>query len=77
MIVGLLAPSPARAVSTPTPDESRPEAEMLLDLDLLRGKDLPRDREILRRLPLLEQLRLLEGLRMLESEIPVAPPQGR
>src|SRR5215470_5582118 len=46
----------------------RPDAQMLLDLDLLRGTDLKRERELYTRMPILEKMRTLEYLPALEND---------
>ena len=44
--IALAAPRPARAAE---PKEPPPEAEMLLNLDLLEDADLAKDRDLLKR----------------------------
>ncbi len=39
-----------------------PDAQMLLDLDLLKGTDLNRERELYTRMPILERMRILESM---------------
>ena len=39
-----------------------PDAQMLLDLDLLKGTDLKRERELYTRMPMLEKMRTLESM---------------
>jgi len=39
-----------------------PDAQMLLDLDLLKGTDLKRERELYTRMPILEKMRTLESM---------------
>jgi hypothetical protein len=43
----------------PPPDA---DAQMLLDLDLLKGTDLNRERELYTRMPILERMRILESM---------------
>ena len=65
----------ARGAAAP---EDPPDAQMLLDLDLLSQPEA-RDRDFVRRLSLFERLRMLELYRMLD-ETPTAaarrPPAG-
>jgi hypothetical protein len=67
MLVLVAALPGARAETAP---EAVPDAQMLLDLDLLTQPEA-RDRDFMRRLSLFERLRLLELFRMLE-ETPAA-----
>jgi hypothetical protein len=67
MLVLVAALPGARAEAAP---EAVPDAQMLLDLDLLTQPEA-RDRDFMRRLSLFERLRLLELFRMLE-ETPAA-----
>ena len=59
----------------------RPDAQMLLDLDLLRQPDLAKSRDFYRRMNVVERMRLLEVLPVLESDAqpvsgqPVSPPR--
>jgi hypothetical protein len=39
-----------------------PDAQMLLDLDLLKGTDRNRERELYTRMPILERMRILESM---------------
>ena len=62
MLLGVgsaLAAPPAgrQQAADPTPD-----AQMLLDLDLLKGTDLTGERELYTRMPILERMRILESL---------------
>jgi len=62
MLLGVgsaLAAPPAgrQQAADPTPD-----AQMLLDLDLLKGTDLKRERELYTRMPMLEKMRTLESM---------------
>jgi hypothetical protein len=52
-----------------------PEAEILLDLDLLKEPEFAKQRDLLRRLPLIERIRVLENLRLLEAQPDVVPVQ--
>jgi len=61
---GPAAPSSHAAEGTAPP----PDAQMLLDLDLLRVTDLKRERELYTRMPILEKMRTLEYLPALESD---------
>ena len=67
MLVLVAALVGARAQAAP---EEVPDAQMLLDLDLLTQPEA-RDRDFMRRLSLFERLRLLELFRMLD-ETPAA-----
>jgi hypothetical protein len=67
LLVLVAALAGARAEAAP---EETPDAQMLLDLDLLTQPEA-RDRDFMRRLSLFERLRLLELLRMLD-ETPAA-----
>jgi hypothetical protein len=69
----LVALASGRAV-TAAPSDPPPDAEVLLNLDLLKETDLARDRDLLRTLSLVERLRLLEALKYLESQTPAAAP---
>ena len=67
---GLMAARPA-----PGADEraQRPDAQMLLDLELLKETDLARDRGFFARMRLFERMRVLEALPALESQTQVPP----
>lgn len=67
MLVLVAALAGARAEAAP---EEMPDAQMLLDLDLLSQPEA-RDRDFMRRLSLFERLRLLELFRLLD-ETPAA-----
>ena len=67
MLVLVAALAVARAEAAP---EETPDAQLLLDLDLLTQPEA-RDRDFMRRLSLFERLRLLELFRMLD-ETPAA-----
>ena len=75
MLVLLAGLAAARGEAAP---EETPDAQLLLDLDLLAQPEA-RDRDFMRRLSLFERLRLLELFRMLD-ETPAAaarrPPGG-
>ena len=53
-----MTPSDAADGAVPPP----PDAQMLLDLDLLKGTDLKRERELYTRMPILERMRILESM---------------
>jgi hypothetical protein len=65
----LVAGGPAFAAG-----EEQPDAQLLLDLDLLIQAE-PRERDLVRRMGLVERLRMLELFRLLES--PPASPAAR
>ena len=67
MLVLVTALTGSRGEAAP---EDTPDAQMLLDLDILTQPDA-RDRDFMRRLSLFERLRLLELFRMLD-ETPAA-----
>jgi hypothetical protein len=75
MLVLVAALAAGRGEAAP---EETPDAQLLLDLDLLAQPEA-RDRDFMRRLSLFERLRLLELFRMLD-ETPAAaarrPPGG-
>ena len=75
MLVLVAALAGSRGEAAP---EDTPDAQMLLDLDMLTQPEA-RDRDFMRRLSLFERLRLLELFRMLD-ETPAAaarrPPGG-
>jgi hypothetical protein len=50
-----------------------PDAQLLLDLDLLSQAE-PHERDLMRRLSLVERLRLLEVFRLLDTR-PASPPE--
>jgi hypothetical protein len=54
--------------------EEQPDAQLLLDLDLLIRAE-PRERDLMRRMGLVERLRMLELFRLLEN--PPATPAAR
>lgn len=77
--VGVLVLLPRAALAqtatpAPRPAVEPPDAEMLLNLELLSETNLVRDRELYGRLRLLERLKLLERLRVLDSDAPL--PSG-
>jgi hypothetical protein len=71
----------------PAASEETPDAQMLLDLDILMQPEA-QDRDLMRRLSLFERLRLLEMFRLLDEPpaaaarrpgaagAPAAPPAG-
>jgi hypothetical protein len=69
LVAALVAVRPARAA------EEVPDAQLLLDLDLLSQAE-PRERDLMRRLSLVERLRLLELFRFLDAR-PAVPPERR
>lgn len=73
-LLGLMTERPAHAADLPG---QRPDAQMLLDLELLNETDLARDRSFLTRMRIVERLRLLEALPALESQtqMPAAPKE--
>jgi hypothetical protein len=54
------AASPSGAADGPV--QPPPDAQMLLDLDLLKGTALNRERELYTRMPILERMRILESM---------------
>ena len=80
MLVLVAALTGARAQAAP---EETPDAQMLLDLDILTQPEAA-DRDFMRRLSLFERLRLLEMFRMLDDTptaatrrpAPATPPAG-
>lgn len=68
------ATSPSDAADGAAPP---PDAQMLLDLDLLRGTDLKRERELYTRMPIFEKMRALESMPPSETTPRPAPaPSG-
>jgi hypothetical protein len=55
--------------------EEVPDAQLLLDLDLLSQAE-PQERDLMRRMSVVERLRLLEIFRFLEAR-PAAPGERR
>jgi hypothetical protein len=55
--------------------EEVPDAQLLLDLDLLSQAE-PRERDLMRRMSVVERLRLLEIFRFLEAR-PAVPAERR
>jgi hypothetical protein len=51
-----------------------PDAQMLLDLDLLKSTDLSRERELYKRMPILENMRFLETMPSSEATTPRPTP---
>lgn len=72
-VVGLVTVPAARAAEAAG---QRPDAQMLLDLELLKEADLARDRGFLARMRLFERMRVLEALPALDSPAQ-APPVPR
>jgi hypothetical protein len=69
LLLSTLMAGPALAAG-----EEQPDAQLLLDLDLLTQVE-PRERDLMRRMGLLERLRMLELFRLLEG--PPATPAAR
>ena len=69
-VLGLVTVRPARAADPPG---QRPDAQMLLDLELLNETDLARDRGFFARMRLVERMRVLEALPALESQTQMPP----
>jgi hypothetical protein len=69
--VGMLVLAAARLTSGGDPPATPVEAEMLLNLDLLRETDLRRDPNVLERVGIVERMGLLERLPLLESSAPI------
>jgi hypothetical protein len=61
------------AVNTGAATDEVPDAQLLLDLDLLSQAET-HERDLMRRLSLVERLRLLEVFRFLDAR-PAAPPE--
>src|SRR5919108_4915758 len=74
VILGGLALSAAGRLARA--EEPIPDAQMLLDLDLLHETNVARDRALFRRFRLLETMRMLEALKLLESSTQL-PPRDR
>ena len=53
------------------------DAQLLLDLDVLRDPELTQRRTLLERLRMIESLRLLERLNLFEAQTSTAPPPPR
>jgi len=66
-LLGAIGFGTARAGRAADGDGPPPDAQMLLDLDLLKEADLARDRGLLTRMPILERMRLLEALPALQT----------
>jgi hypothetical protein len=64
---------PAAAGEEPPPV---PDAQLLLDLDLLIQAE-PQERDLMRRMSLVERLRVLELFRYLDARPAVAPAEPR
>jgi hypothetical protein len=69
-VLGLVTARPARAADPPG---QPPDAQMLLDLELLKEADLGRDRSFLTRMRIVERMRVLEALPALESQTQMPP----
>lgn len=69
-VLGLVTARPARAADPPG---QPPDAQMLLDLELLKEADLARDRSFLTRMRIVERMRVLEALPALESQTQMPP----
>ena len=69
-LLGLVTARPARAADPPG---QPPDAQMLLDLELLKEADLARDRGFFARMRLFERMRVLEALPTLESQTQMPP----
>lgn len=69
LLLSTLMAGPALAAG-----EDQPDAQLLLDLDLLIRAE-PRERDLMRRMGLVERLRMLELFRLLEG--PPATPAAR
>jgi len=67
-LLGAFGGGAAASLSDAAEGAAPPDAQMLLDLDLLRGTDLKRERELYTRMPILEKMRTLEYLPALESD---------
>lgn len=70
--LGILALTSVPARSEP--ETPVPDAELLLDLDLLSEAGSARDVKLLPQLGLAERLSLVERLKLLESAVPIATP---
>ena len=75
--VVLVALAGARAAAAAEP-EAPPDAQLLLDLDLL-AETKPEERDLMRRMSVVERWRLLEMMRMLDARpavesMPPPPP---
>jgi hypothetical protein len=68
-----LVGGPAAAGEEPPPV---PDAQLLLDLDLLMQAE-PQERDLIRRMSVVERLRLLELFRYLDARPAVAPAEPR
>jgi hypothetical protein len=64
--LGLVVPGAGGA----GPSETSPDAELLLNLDMLKEATFTRDSDLYRKMNFLERLRLLEALKFLESQSP-------
>jgi hypothetical protein len=69
LVVATLVAGRAAAAGEETPPA--PDAQLLLDLDLLSQPE-PQARDLMRRMSVVERLRMLELLRVLDTRPPVA-----
>lgn len=69
-VLGLVTVRPVRAADPPG---QQPDAQMLLDLEILKETDLARDRGFFARMRLFERMRVLEALPALESQTATPP----
>jgi hypothetical protein len=78
LVLGLLGAGlvPARPGAA-ADDAAQPDAQMLLDLDLLKGVDFARDSGLLARLSILDRLRLRERLSTMEPRTPAVPKEAK
>jgi hypothetical protein len=72
IVVALLTVTLLAARASAATDEV-PDAQLLLDLDLLSQAE-PHERDLMRRLSLVERLRMLEIFRLLDTR-PASPPE--
>jgi len=70
LLVGLASPTLALPALAQQPVDSKPDAQMLLDLDLLKDADFAREGHFLTRMRVIERLRMLETLPVLDSQMP-------
>ena len=68
LLVGLASATLALSALAQQPVDSKPDAQMLLDLDLLKDPDFAREGRFLMRV--IERLRMLETLPVLDSQMP-------
>lgn len=72
VVIGLLTLSVAGPAAAAEPKDPQPDADMLLNLDILQETNLAKDRELYRRLKVIERLRIIERIHILDSET-IAP----